>query len=148
MKNPLVVVDTQRHQVTANGKLVSFAPKEFAILVAIGNAFGHVLSRPVLLEKVWGYNPDEVRVDSRTVDQHVARTRSKLKKHGLTGVIVTVPSAGYRSTAITIKNPDAAIIGKVEKIDRVYGKAPGSRLTMFVPDLMPTVEKGRSLRLS
>jgi DNA-binding winged helix-turn-helix (wHTH) protein len=147
-RTPSVIVDKQKHEVIANGNAVYLAPKEFSILVAIAEAGGKVLGRITLLETIWGYNPGEVDIDTRTVDQHVARLRSKLDKHGVRGIITTVPNFGYKSNSITIKDPDTQKVGKVERIDRVYGKTPGSRVTMFVPDLMPMVVKGHSLRLS
>ena len=65
--------------------------KEFALLVALVQARGRVLSRQQLLEDVWGYTYAE---GTRTVDVHVRRLREKIP--GLAPSIVTVKSLGYR----------------------------------------------------
>lgn len=51
---------------------------------------GHVLSRPLLLDRVWGY---DYYGDTRTVDTHVKRLRQKLKPYAY---LVTVRGSGYR----------------------------------------------------
>ena len=65
--------------------------KEFALLVALVEAKGRVLSRQALLEEVWGYSYAE---GTRTVDVHVRRLREKLP--GLADRLITVKSLGYR----------------------------------------------------
>ena len=65
--------------------------KEFALLVALVEARGRVLSRQALLEQVWGYSYAE---GTRTVDVHVRRLREKLP--GIAGRLITVKSLGYR----------------------------------------------------
>jgi DNA-binding response OmpR family regulator len=72
---------------------VHLTAKEFALLVALLEAGGRVLSRRRLLEDVWGYS---YTAGTRTVDVHVRRLREKLPK--LAGSIVTVKSLGYRLT--------------------------------------------------
>ena len=88
-----VVLEPARHQVTLDGQPVTLTPKEFQLLRALLEASGRVLSREQLLERAWGYaRADEI--ESRTVDVHVRRLRSKLGHKG--DRIVTVKSAGYR----------------------------------------------------
>ena len=65
--------------------------KEFALLVALLEAKGRVLSRQALLENVWGYSYAE---GTRTVDVHVRRLREKIP--ALAPSILTVKSMGYR----------------------------------------------------
>jgi DNA-binding response OmpR family regulator len=84
-------VDRARHLATWEGQPVRLTAKEFALLVALLEAKGRVLSRQVLLETVWGYSYAE---GTRTVDVHVRRLREKLP--GLAAAIVTVKSLGYR----------------------------------------------------
>jgi len=92
---PLVLgaleVDRTRHTVRWEGEAVHLTAKEFALLVALLEANGRVLSRPALLEGVWGYSYTE---GTRTVDVHVRRLREKLS--GLAPRLVTVKSLGYR----------------------------------------------------
>jgi DNA-binding response OmpR family regulator len=87
-------VDRARHVVKWDGKPVYLTAKEFALLVALLEAKGRVLSRQSLLEGVWGYSYAE---GMRTVDVHVRRLREKLP--GLAPHILTVKSLGYRLAA-------------------------------------------------
>jgi DNA-binding response OmpR family regulator len=84
-------VDRARHVTTWSGEAVSLTAKEFALLVALVEARGRVLSRQQLLEGVWGYSYAE---GTRTVDVHVRRLREKLP--GLAPSLLTIKSLGYR----------------------------------------------------
>ncbi len=84
-------VDRGRHTVTWEGEAVRLTAKEFALLTALLEAHGRVLSRQALLEGVWGYSYAE---GTRTVDVHIRRLREKIP--GLAPFIVTVKSLGYR----------------------------------------------------
>jgi len=86
-----VEVDRERHLVRSEGRSVHLTAKEFALLVALLEARGRVLSRQVLLEQVWGYSYAE---GTRTVDVHVRRLREKLP--ALAPYVLTVKSLGYR----------------------------------------------------
>jgi two-component system alkaline phosphatase synthesis response regulator PhoP len=92
---PLVLgaleIDGARHTVRWEGQAVHLTAKEFALLVALVEAKGRVLSRQALLEQVWGYSYAE---GTRTVDVHVRRLREKLP--GIAGRLTTVKSLGYR----------------------------------------------------
>jgi two-component system alkaline phosphatase synthesis response regulator PhoP len=91
-------VDTARHLVRWAGAGVHLTAKEFALLVALVEARGRVLSRQQLLEDVWGYS---YAAGTRTVDVHVRRLREKIP--GLAPSIVTVKTLGYRLA----RGPDA-----------------------------------------
>ena len=84
-------IDRERHTAQWAGQAVQLTAKEFALLVALVEARGRVLSRDQLLEGVWGYSYSE---GTRTVDVHVRRLREKLP--GLAPSILTVKSLGYR----------------------------------------------------
>jgi len=91
-----VTLDPARHMVTLHGRRLELTPKEFDLLHALLGAAGRVLSREHLLNRVWGYaRADEI--ESRTVDVHVRRLRSKLGDAGAR--ITTVKSVGYRFEA-------------------------------------------------
>ncbi len=75
-----------------DGKLLSLTLKEFEILVYFTENSGRVLNRDQILDAVWGYDYDG---DSRTVDSHVARLRTKLKEYGALH-IKTVYGIGYK----------------------------------------------------
>ena len=84
-------IDRTRHTVRWAGGPVHLTAKEFALLLALLDARGRVLSRQALLESVWGYSYAE---GTRTVDVHVRRLREKLP--GLADRLITVKSLGYR----------------------------------------------------
>jgi two-component system phosphate regulon response regulator PhoB len=91
-----VTLDPERHRATAGGRPLELTPKEFDLLQALLEAAGRVLSRELLLNRVWGYaRADEI--ESRTVDVHVRRLRAKLGEAGAR--IATVKSVGYRFEA-------------------------------------------------
>jgi DNA-binding response OmpR family regulator len=84
-------VDRARHVVRCAGTPVHLTAKEFALLAALLDARGRVLSRHALLQDVWGYSYTE---GTRTVDVHVRRLREKMPPFATS--IVTVKSLGYR----------------------------------------------------
>ncbi|MBI4424090.1 MAG: response regulator transcription factor, partial [Elusimicrobia bacterium] len=85
-------VDFERHDVKVEEKPVLLTPKEFEFLKLLIEAKGKVLSRDYLLERVWGYEKS-MDIDTRTVDQHIAHLRRKLRGEGRR--IVTVTNFGY-----------------------------------------------------
>lgn len=86
-------VDFARHEVKVKGRLVRLATKEFKLLALLLEADGKVLSRERLLELIWGHDAS-LELDTRTVDQHIARLRGKLGAAG--ALISTVPNFGYK----------------------------------------------------
>jgi DNA-binding response OmpR family regulator len=76
--------------VTRDGRPVELAPKEFAVLEALLEAGGDVVSARRLLDRVWDENIDVV---SNTVRMTVMTLRRKL---GEPSAIETVRGAGYR----------------------------------------------------
>jgi two-component system, OmpR family, phosphate regulon response regulator PhoB len=86
-----ISIDPARHRVTVDGKMVHLTSIEFKLLQTLIARRGRVQSRDRLLNEVWGY---ETVIDTRTVDTHVRRLRSKLGKSG--DVVETVRSFGYR----------------------------------------------------
>ena len=88
-----LTVDFDRHEVRINDKPTRLAPKEFAILRLLIEANGKVLSRDSLLENIWGHEKD-MDIDTRTVDQHIARLRRKLGSEA--DRVSTVTNFGYQ----------------------------------------------------
>jgi DNA-binding response OmpR family regulator len=86
-------VDLERYVTKVRGEAVSLSSKEFEFLKCLIASKGRVLSRDQLLERVWGYD-SAMQIDTRTVDQHIARLRDKLGSES--GRIVTVKNVGYR----------------------------------------------------
>lgn len=89
-----VEMDVARHEIRVGGELVAFPPKEFELLEAFLRRVGRLLTREYLIEEVWG--PSYVG-DTRTLDVHVKRIRSKVEPDPRTPVhLVTVRGLGYR----------------------------------------------------
>lgn len=86
-----LVLDISRHEVHANGREIELTPKEFGLLQCFLSNPGHVRSRDVLLNTVWGY---DYYGTTRTVDVHVRRLKQKLPL--LESAIVCVRSLGYK----------------------------------------------------
>ena len=86
-------VDVARHLVHQAGRLVELTSKEFDLLVALLGANGRVLSREVLLDRVWGLD-QALEIETRTVDVHVGQLRKKLGRESKR--LLTVKNAGYR----------------------------------------------------
>ncbi|MBJ6801073.1 response regulator [Geomonas propionica] len=87
----LIMIDTDRHIVMVDGEEIFFTSTEFKLLHTLAQRPGRVQSRDVLLRDVWGYNFVE---DSRTVDTHITRLRTKLGSAG--DLIKTVRGFGYK----------------------------------------------------
>jgi DNA-binding response OmpR family regulator len=86
-----VVLDRESHDVTVAGKPVELTAKEFDLLAYFMANPGLVVSRDVLLERVWG---QEYPGGTRTVDVHVAQVRRKLDRPEL---IRTLRGTGYKA---------------------------------------------------
>jgi DNA-binding response OmpR family regulator len=85
-----VEVDLARHEARQGGRAVTLTPREFALLAALAENRGIVLSRRQLLDLAWGH---DWYGDERTVDVHVRQLRRKLGD-GLP--LATLRRAGYR----------------------------------------------------
>ncbi len=86
-----LVIDMDRHQVRVAGEEIGLTHTEFKLLITLAGRKGRVQTRDRLLADVWNYDPD---IDSRTVDTHIKRLRSKLGKWG--EAVETVRGMGYR----------------------------------------------------
>lgn len=90
-----VTVGLAEHRVWVNDQEIQLTHTEYDLLVTLMQNAGIVVSRDALLEKIWGINA--VDVDTRTVDNHIARLRKKISGPlGGDRVIETVASVGYR----------------------------------------------------
>jgi len=89
-----VRVDVARHEVAVRGSLVPLPLKEFELLELLMLNAGRVLTRDVLIDRVWGPN---YFGDTKTLDVHVKRLRSKVEEDPAHPTrIVTVRGVGYR----------------------------------------------------
>jgi DNA-binding response OmpR family regulator len=86
-----VILNRGTHDVTIDGRPVELTAKEFDLLAFFLANPGSVLSRDVLLDRVWGV---EYPGGTRTVDVHVAQLRRKL---GRPALIRTLRGSGYKA---------------------------------------------------
>jgi len=87
-------VDRSAHRVTVNDHEIELTPTEYKLLLTLAERRGRVQGRAQLLETVWDAAPD---IQTRTVDMHVQRLRTKLHPAG--DLIETVRGFGYRLKA-------------------------------------------------
>ena len=87
-----IVIDPQKVRVYRNGADVELGPTEYRLLNVLISRPGRVWSRDQLLERVWENNLD---IEERTVDVHIARLRKALHQEAKPDPIRTVRSAGY-----------------------------------------------------
>ncbi len=80
-----------RHEILVNGEAVALTYKEFALLCLFCENRGMVLTRSVIMDRIWGL---EAERENRTLDVHIRTLRSKLGEAG--SYIETVRGIGYR----------------------------------------------------
>lgn len=86
-----ITVDLNAMRVEVEGEEVQLTPTEYRLLVTLLERRGRVQSREQLLEAAWDIH---VRIETRTVDMHVQRLRTKLGPGG--ELIETIRGFGYR----------------------------------------------------
>jgi DNA-binding response OmpR family regulator len=87
-------IDEARHEATLRGRALALKPREYDLLAFMARNRGMVLSRELILERVWGWSYDG---GSRTVDVHIRWLREKIEPSPSQPVrIVTVRGVGYR----------------------------------------------------
>ena len=85
-----LVLDDERHIVTVNGENCELTFKEYELLKLLMANCGMVLTREVIMERVWG---TDFEGESRTLDMHIKTLRQKLGEEG--SMIRTVRNVGY-----------------------------------------------------
>jgi two-component system response regulator RegX3 len=89
-----VRIDAARHEVYVRGEPVNLPLKEFELLELLVANAGRVLTRDVLIDRIWGPN---YFGDTKTLDVHIKRLRAKIETDpGAPSRIVTVRGVGYR----------------------------------------------------
>jgi two-component system phosphate regulon response regulator PhoB len=86
-----ISIDRSAHRASVGGEELSLTATEYKLLLTLIERRGRVQTRPQLLETVWEAQPD---IQTRTVDMHVQRLRTKLGDAGK--LIETVRGFGYR----------------------------------------------------
>lgn len=85
------VLDPRSQEAAVGGEALELTRLEFKLLALLVENRGKIQSREALLREVWGYRAN---VDTRTVDAHMRRLRSKLGAHRTH--IETIRHEGYR----------------------------------------------------
>lgn len=88
-----VLLDLIRRQVLRDGIPIQVQPREFRLLEELMRGEGKVVTRAMLLERVWNYHFDP---QTNIVDTHISRLRSKLNHGGKPDLIETIRGVGYR----------------------------------------------------
>jgi len=88
-----LTIDLKSYTVTLHGKPIICTPKEIEILYMLASNPGMVFTRDQLLSRVWGY---DFAGETRTVDTHIKRIRSKLDNSGQSWSIKTIYGVGYK----------------------------------------------------
>lgn len=81
----------ERHETSVNGEDITLTYKEFMLLCLLAENLGIVMTREVLLDRIWGLGAER---ENRTLDVHIRTLRSKLGTAGR--LIQTVRGIGYR----------------------------------------------------
>ena len=86
-----ISINRSAHSVALSGQSIDLTPTEYKLLILLAERRGRVQARSHLLQSVWEAAPD---IQTRTVDMHVQRLRTKLGRAG--DLIETVRGFGYR----------------------------------------------------
>jgi len=88
-----ITMHIAEHKVTRAGQALDLLPREYRILEVFMRNPGRVITRNMLLEKVW-----DIHFDPKTsvVETHISRLRNKLEKPFGDSILKTVRGAGYK----------------------------------------------------
>jgi len=88
-----LVMNIIKRELHFEGRFVPLQPREFRLLEELIREKGQILTRSMLLQRVWGFNFEP---QTNLVETHLSRLRSKLFLAGAAEVIKTVRGSGYR----------------------------------------------------
>lgn len=89
-------IDLLARSVHRAGRVIPLGAREFNLLEYLARHAGQVVTRTMMLEKIWNYHFDP---GSNVVDVHIGRLRRKLEDGFATPILHTVRGAGYRLSA-------------------------------------------------
>jgi two-component system response regulator MtrA len=88
-------IDVPGRAVERDGREIPLTRTEFELLVELARRPGHVFTRELLLDRIWGY---DYLGDSRLVDVAIGRLRAKVERDPATpALVLTVRGAGYKA---------------------------------------------------
>ena len=85
-------MDLLKREVRRNQQKIDLQPREFRLLEYLMRHSGQVVTRTMLLEKVWDYHFDP---QTNVIDVHISRLRGKIDKEFEISLLHTVRGAGY-----------------------------------------------------
>lgn len=92
-----LTIDLAGHSVSRGGAIIPLTPLEFELLANLAAQPGQVMTREALLENVWGQGKS---IDSRLVNVHIQRLRSKIEEDPENPqIVLTVRGVGYKAAS-------------------------------------------------
>ena len=89
-----IALNLQTREVLKHGKKLDFTLKEFEVLKLLIQNKGKILTREILLDKIWGY---EYVGETRTVDVHIRHIRKKIEEDDKKPIYIqTIRGVGYK----------------------------------------------------
>lgn len=85
-------LDLLRREAIRSGQTLQLTPQEFVLLEYLCRNAGRVVTRSMILDKVWGMR---IQPDTNVVDVHIYRLRGKVDGNGQTPLIRTLRGVGY-----------------------------------------------------
>lgn len=85
-------LDLLRREATRSGEMLQLTPQEFILLEYLCRNAGRVVTRSMILDKVWGMR---IQPDTNVVDVHIYRLRGKVDAKGQQPLIRTLRGVGY-----------------------------------------------------
>jgi two-component system, OmpR family, response regulator len=90
-------MDLLTREVRRGGRVIDLHPKQFQLLEFLLRHAGQVVTRTMLLERVWDYHFDP---GTNVIDVHISRLRAKLDRDAARPLLHTIRGAGYRLAAL------------------------------------------------
>lgn len=108
-------IHTRQRSISLHGEKLTLTDKDYDLALFLFQNMGRLLTREILLERVWGLARD---INTRTVDTHMSRLRRRLGLNPENGFrIKTIYQRGYRLEPITIN--DSAEYTETQAANRV-----------------------------
>lgn len=85
-------LDNQTMEVKRSGKLIQLTPQEFKLLQYLMHNKGQILTREMILNRIWLYSPD---IETRVVDVYMGYLRKKIDKGHKKPLLHSVRGFGY-----------------------------------------------------
>ena len=115
-------IDLLGRTVMREGRSIALGAREFNLLEYLARHAGQVVTRTMMLEKIWNYHFDP---GSNVVDVHIGRLRRKIEEGFAAPILHTVRGAGYRLSRRGLNAADAPV---GHGADRAAGDRAGARV--------------------